>query len=120
MEDEVRDGDADFNELMATGVIKSFEFTLELAWNLMKDYAAYQGYMDVKGSRDALRKAFALGLISDKRWMKTIEDRNSTSRDYGEHLSADVFRRILDVYHPLFIAFEKKMKALYDEELRIG
>ena len=46
----------------------------------MKDYAEYQGYTDIRGSRDAIRKALQIGLIEDKRWMETIEDRNLTSQ----------------------------------------
>lgn len=52
---------ADFGfELMKQGMIQSFEFTHELAWNVMKDYAYYQGSFDIKGSRDATREALKM------------------------------------------------------------
>lgn len=66
------------DELLQEGLIQRFEYTHELAWKVMKDYAEYQGYMDVRGSRDGIRKALEMGLIDDKRWMETIEDRNLT------------------------------------------
>ena len=66
------------DELMQEGLIQRFEYTHELAWKVMKDYAEYQGYTDVRGSRDAIRKALEMGLIDDRRWMETIEDRNLT------------------------------------------
>ena len=45
------------DELLQEGLIQRFEYTHELAWKVMKDYAEYQGYTDVRGSRDAIRKA---------------------------------------------------------------
>lgn len=53
--------------LLKDGLIQRFEYTHELAWKLMKDYAEYQGYTDIRGSRDAFRKAFEMGIITDKR-----------------------------------------------------
>jgi predicted nucleotidyltransferase len=43
------------------GLIKSFEFTYELSWNLMRDYSLYQGYHEIRGSRDAIRQAVLFG-----------------------------------------------------------
>ena len=34
-----------------------------MAWNVMKDYAHYQGNADIKGSRDATRYAFEVEII---------------------------------------------------------
>jgi len=42
------------------GAIKAFEFTHELAWNVMKDFFAWQGDAAIMGSRDATREAFAI------------------------------------------------------------
>jgi len=59
------------------GLIKSFKFTHELAWNVMKDYFEYQGSTGIAGSRDAIREAFRRGLVSDgEAWMATIGSRN--------------------------------------------
>ena len=48
-------------DLLKEGLIQRFEYTHELAWKVMKDYAEYQGYTDIRGSRDAFRKAFEMG-----------------------------------------------------------
>ena len=53
----------DVDELLKEGLIQRFEYTHELAWNVMKDYAEYQGYTDIRGSRDAIRKALAINII---------------------------------------------------------
>lgn len=118
--DEDTERDEDERNLMRTGVVKNFEFTLELAWNVMKDYAEYQGYKDIHGSRDALRKAFSIGLIEDDRWMNSIADRNLASHDYDESVMDNVYSSILSVYHPLFKAFEQKMLSLLEPKLPLS
>ena len=49
----------------ATGPDPGFEFSHELAWNLLKDYLQHQGIAGIIGSRDATRLAFQNDLISD-------------------------------------------------------
>ena len=51
-------GESALDELLKEGLIQRFEYTHELSWKVMKDYAEYQGYTEIRGSRDALRKAF--------------------------------------------------------------
>lgn len=55
----------ELTNLESQGLIKAFEFTHELAWNVMKNYSEYQGDTTIKGSRDATRAAFKMTLISD-------------------------------------------------------
>ncbi len=53
------------SELEQQGLIQGFEFSHELAWNLLKDYIQHQGIAGIIGSRDATRLAFQNDLISD-------------------------------------------------------
>ena len=99
-------------ELLQEGLIQRFEYTHELAWKVMKDYAEYQGYTDIRGSRDALRKAFEMNLIGDKRWMESIEDRNLTSHNYDTEVAEEIFASVVHCYHPLFIAFQQTMEDI--------
>ena len=48
----------EIDDLLKEGLIQRFEYTHELAVKVMKDYAECQGYTDIRGSRDAIRKAF--------------------------------------------------------------
>lgn len=105
------------DELLQEGLIQRFEYTHELAWKVMKDYAEYQGYTDVRGSRDAIRKALEMGLIDDKRWMDTIEDRNLTVHNYDNEIATEIYDNIMNVYAPLFVAFEQKMQSLFEPTL---
>jgi len=62
------------NEILKEGLIQRFEYTHQLAWNVMKDYADYQGNNKISGSRDATREAFKMGLIADAEgWMDMIK-----------------------------------------------
>lgn len=104
--------DEEVDDLLKEGLIQRFEYTHELAWKVMKDYAEYQGYTDIRGSRDAFRKAFDMGLVTDKSWMDSIIDRNLTSHNYDEDTAQDICENIVDVYYPLFVKFEKVMLPL--------
>ena len=53
------------SKLEKQGLVKAFEFTHELAWNVMKDYFEYQGKTSIMGSRDATREAFNRGMIME-------------------------------------------------------
>lgn len=100
-------GDAD--KLMEEGLIQRYEYTHELAWKVMKDYAEYQGLTDIIGSRDAIRQTLQAGLISDERWMDSIRDRNLTSHNYDDDTAVAIVTNIINVYYPLFVDYEKVM-----------
>lgn len=104
------------DEIIKEGLIQRFEYTHELAWNVMKDYAVYQGNSNIGGSRDATREAFVLKLIDDgKIWMDMIASRNKTSHTYNESTANEIYSKILEEYYPAFIAFKVKL-----EEKRSG
>lgn len=106
--------DEEVDELLQEGLIQRFEYTHELAWKVMKDYAEYQGYTDIRGSRDAMRKALEMGLIDDKQWMDTIADRNLTSHNYDDEVAREIFENIVNIYFPLLDNFERKMKTFIE------
>lgn len=101
-------------DLLKEGLIQRFEYTHELAWNVMKDYAEYQGDTMLKGSRDAIRYALQNGLISDRAWMKSIEDRNISSHHYDSNTAEAVLQKIVGTYLVLFNEFEETMKGLQE------
>ncbi|RQW84878.1 MAG: nucleotidyltransferase [Geobacter sp.] len=101
------------SELEVQGLIQAFEFTHELAWNVMKDYFEYQGNTSITGSRDATREAFRRTLITDgEGWMEMIQSRNKTSHTYNREVADEISAKVIDVYHDLFMAFEKRLQDL--------
>ncbi len=100
------------NEMLKEGLIQRFEYTHELAWNVMKDYAEYQGNSNVGGSRDASREAFQLQLIANGHvWMDMISSRTKTSHTYNEATANAIYEKIINEYYSAFLAFENTMKT---------
>ena len=113
-DEPVDDNDLDYvlDEMIKEGLIQRFEYTHELAWNVMKDYAAYQGNTSIGGSRDATREAFQLQLVSDgKVWMDMIGSRNKTAHTYNEGTADEIYSKILNEYYPAFLEFQKNMET---------
>jgi nucleotidyltransferase substrate binding protein (TIGR01987 family) len=99
------------DEILMDGLIHRFKYTHELAWNVMKDYAEYQGNNNVGGSRDATREALQLKIIENGEiWMDMIQSRNKTTHTYNEATANEIYTKIIDQYFPLFLAFKIKME----------
>lgn len=97
------------------GLIQSFEFTHELAWNVLKDYLEEKGITGLIGSQDATRAAFKAGLIEQgEDWMKMIVDRNRTSHTYDPQVAQAVAENILERFYPAFEKMAKRFTALND------
>jgi len=105
------------SDLEKQGLIQAFEFTHELAWNVMKDFAAYQGNYEMYGSRDASREAFKQGLIKDGHiWMEMIKSRNKSSHTYNESTSEEIVADVVNHYINAFMEFKAKMQQLKEKE----
>ncbi|MDR2440827.1 MAG: nucleotidyltransferase substrate binding protein [Planctomycetaceae bacterium] len=103
-------------DLESQGFVQRFEFTHELAWNVLKDYLEYQGQTFITGSRDAVREAFNRNLIDDgETWMEMIKSRNLSSHLYDLETINSIIEKITDSYYPLFVAFKNKMNLLLDQ-----
>lgn len=101
------------SDLEKQGLIQAFEFTHELAWNVIKDYFIYQGNTNITGSRDATREAFENGLIENgEDWMEMIISRNQSSHTYNQATANKITERIIHSYCILFRKFLEKMKNL--------
>ena len=97
------DYDEDMRELVNEGLIQRFEFTHELAWNVMKNYETYQGSNEVGGSRDAIRKALSIAFVDNPLLLDTIIDRNRKSHNYDESAANDIQDSVINEYIPLFM-----------------
>ncbi len=118
LEDEeiCRDIALDVEDIYKQGLIQSFEFTHELAWKVIQNFAKNQGNTEIRGSKDAIRYAAQTNLIENAhQWMEMILDRNKTSHTYNEETASQIFVNIIVSYLPLLQKFELKM-----EEIRSG
>jgi nucleotidyltransferase substrate binding protein (TIGR01987 family) len=99
-------------DLEKQGMIKGFEFTFEMAWNVMKDYLEDQGITGIIGSKGAARYAFNNGLIEDGQvWLDMIESRNISSHSYDEATANDLVSAITGNYYLQFNALAEKMSS---------
>jgi nucleotidyltransferase substrate binding protein (TIGR01987 family) len=93
-------------------VIQAFEVSQELSWKVMKDFLEEQGKIDLFGSKNAVKEAFNVGLITNGEvWFDMIRSRNLTSLIYDESEVLAILETILNEYFPVFIDFENKMKS---------
>ncbi len=107
----------ELNELEEQGLIKSFEYTHELAWKTLKDFLEHRGNDEIYGSKDTVRQAFKLDLITEgDTWMNMIRSRNQTSHTYNEDTAKEIVTDITDHYYTEFIDLQKKLNSLKKTE----
>ena len=94
------DEDRELSQLEQEGVIQRFEYTMELAWNVMKDYLESESLVLPQVTPGAvIRAAFASRLISDgETWMDALDDRNKMSHTFDCKKFQDVIDSIRSRY----------------------
>jgi nucleotidyltransferase substrate binding protein (TIGR01987 family) len=101
------------SKLEQQGLIQGFEFTHELAWNVLKDYLDAQGFVGLVGSKNATRQAFKDALIEDgDAWMDMIKARNLTSHTYNTDVALGIASDILTRFYPAFSAMANTFASL--------
>lgn len=106
----------DLSELEQQGLIQGFEFTHELAWNVLKDYLEETGISGIVGSKGATREAFKNGLIVDgESWMDMIKARNLSSHTYNQDIAEGVVTDILSRFSPAFEQLTATFSALAEK-----
>lgn len=110
-------GQRDLSRLEQQGLIQGFEFTHELAWNVLKDYLEEQGFVQIVGSKNATRTAFKNGLINDGEvWMDMIKARNLSSHTYNIETAKELVDDILKRFYSAFATMQKTFKELADKD----
>ena len=105
------------SKLEKQGVIQGFEYTHELAWNVLKDYLEFQGIVGLIGSRDTTREAFKRGLISDgETWMEMIKSRNQSSHAYDQATAEKILAAILSRFYVEFQNLHGEFASRQHEE----
>ena len=97
------------SDLEQQGLIQGFEFTHELAWNVLKDYLEMEGIQGLIGSRSTAREAFKRGLVMDGAvWMDMIEKRNLSSHTYNQTVALTMVESIAERYYPAFCELQQR------------
>ena len=107
----------ELSELEQQGLIQSFEYNYELAWNTIKDFYENQGETGIQGSRDAIRMAYKRNLIADgETWMKMIKSRTLASHTYNEDIANEISIDICNTYYNEFLKLQKVLFSLKEKE----
>jgi nucleotidyltransferase substrate binding protein (TIGR01987 family) len=97
------------SDLEQQGLIQGFEFTHELAWNVLKDYLEMEGIQGLIGSRSTAREAFKRGLVTDGEvWMDMIEKRNLSIQSFNQNVANTLVSSISDHYYPAFCKLHQR------------
>ena len=105
------------SNLEQQGLIQAFEFTHELAWNTLKDFLESRGTINIYGSKDATREAFAKGLVANgDEWMAMIQGRNRSSHTYNQKTADELSAAVLSSFVPEFAAFSVTFTELEAHE----
>lgn len=103
-----------YTDLERAGLVQTFEFSFELAWNVLKDLLFYEGY-DVKVLREVIRKSFEVDYLDEsdcETFLDALDKRNLLSHTYQEEIALQAEALIKEQYHPmlqrLHVTLEKK------------
>lgn len=103
----------ELTKLELQGLVQSFEYTHELAWNTLKDFLEHKGVSNLFGSRDTTKEAFVQGLIENgEMWMKMINSRNLTTHSYDENTVKEITSSVTTEYFGLFEKLEMGLEKL--------
>ena len=103
-------------EIFRDSLIQRFEFTLELAKNLIRDILREGGLEDSKltSPKDIVSEGFRAGLIDNYEiWFKMIKSRNLSSHTYDEKLAKEMLETIQNFYLAEFKNFNSLIKQKY-------
>lgn len=74
----------ELNELERNGLIKRFEFTIDLSWKVMKDFLVENGFVFKPSPKDTFRIAQQAGYIDFAQILiDGLDIRNELSHDYN-------------------------------------
>ena len=93
-----------YTELEQAGLVQTYEFTFELAWNVFKDVLTFEGY-DVRTPRATIRKAAEVGYIQDlETWILALDSRTVLSHTYAEQNAQEAVTLIKGRFLPMLTA----------------
>lgn len=107
----------ELSQLEKQGLIHTFKVTHELAWKVMRDFLLKQENLEIRGSRDAVRESFKVGLIEDHDpWIAMIENRKLISHSYNEEISDRIYTNIANHFIVPLQEFKTKIQLLIDQK----
>ncbi|NDV28514.1 HI0074 family nucleotidyltransferase substrate-binding subunit [Desulfovibrio sp. JC010] len=102
-----------FSNLERSGLIKTFEFTFELAWKTLKDLLFFEGF-DYNSPRSVIRGAFEAKYLSESEcesFLQALTKRNLLVHVYEEKVALEAQQAIINEYLPLLKGLGRTLSA---------
>ena len=105
----------DNKSIYVDAMIQRFEFTVELAWKMLKEYLAYEQLGEFSSPRSVIKESFKQNVIDDGEvWLDIIDDRNLTSHTYDEltanRIKDNIIKKYLNEFGKLLNVMKDKIK----------
>lgn len=82
------------DEFIRDSCIQRFEFTFEIFWKLLRQFAIREG-LEVQSPRAAIKMGFELKILTeDGRYLGMLKSRNLASHTYTEEIAEEIFRSL--------------------------
>jgi nucleotidyltransferase substrate binding protein (TIGR01987 family) len=102
------------DELARDGVIKRFDYSIDMCWKLMQRYlkdALNTDETQIRTKRDIFREAARHGLIdAPERWFNYYDARNKTAHIYRAEIAENVYGKVASFLDDAD-AFMKELKC---------
>lgn len=110
-------GKKENNSILCDATIQRFEFVIELAWKLMKEYLESENLVGFNTPKMVVKEIYKIGLINNgETWLDMLNDRNLTSHTYDEETAKQIYHNITKEYISELELFKTSIKEKIDNE----
>ena len=102
-----------YDYLELAGLIKTFEFSFELSWKVLKDLLFYEGH-DAKSPREVIRRSFEADYVGERdceTLLDVLDTRNLLSHAYLLDVAQQAETLIKERYHPVLLRLHRTLEA---------
>ncbi|MDO8464595.1 MAG: HI0074 family nucleotidyltransferase substrate-binding subunit [Gallionella sp.] len=83
------------SDIVRDSAIQRFEFTIDMAWKLVKTCLEEKYGVVCQAPKECFREAYKQKLLAyDEFWLELVDMRNQTSHTYKEEVAQSVFERL--------------------------
>ena len=103
-----------YSDLELAGLARTFMFTYELGWKVLKDLLCYEG-CGLNSPRAVIRQSFESSYLNERDnecFLESLEKRNRLSHIYDNAIAEEVKTLIKDEYHPMLHRLHQTLSAV--------
>ncbi|MCX5792563.1 MAG: HI0074 family nucleotidyltransferase substrate-binding subunit [Elusimicrobia bacterium] len=83
------------SDIVRDSAIQRFEFTIDMAWKLVKTCLEEKYGVVCQSPKECFREAYKQKMLAyDEFWLELVDMRNQTSHTYKEEIAKSVFERL--------------------------